>query len=290
MPVTIKWKDNSSIETGHRIYKSSTYFTKDNLPTPLVELDANVTEYEDADGTDGENWYIVSSVLNGYEVFSEPFIVGLTTITVHDIFDDGSAIATFNFDGDVVNLSGENNATWEGTETYSAALISDGISLDGSSNVRTAPNMITTYPISISLWCSLASGSNQSDNNIFTISSSDSGDNYIAKIRMNTNGTIELSDNTTNFNSANGEAVIDDDTFHHIVVSIDENNIDLYVDNTLDATISRRGSSIYDISLGANYRGTSPYFNGIIDQCRIFNRGLISEDIDFLYQEGMMFL
>ena len=76
MAVTIKWQDNNTIEMGHRIYKSPTYFTKDNLPSMLVELGPDVTEYVDSAGVNGENWYMVSAFIAGYEVFSEAFIVG----------------------------------------------------------------------------------------------------------------------------------------------------------------------------------------------------------------------
>ena len=74
MSVTVKWKDNNYFETGHKIYKSSAYFTKDNLPSVLADLGPNVTEYVDSAGVSGENWYMVSALLNGYEVFSDPLI------------------------------------------------------------------------------------------------------------------------------------------------------------------------------------------------------------------------
>ena len=77
MSVTIKWQDNNLFEMGHRIYKSPTYFTEDSLPSMLVELGPDVTEYVDSAGVSGENWYRVSAFLdNGYEIFSEAFITG----------------------------------------------------------------------------------------------------------------------------------------------------------------------------------------------------------------------
>ena len=95
MAVTIKWQDNNDIETGHRIYKSPTYFTKDNLPTPLVDLGPDVQEYEDTSANPEENWYIVSAYIIDYEVFSDPFIIrdfnfGIGSVTfVGGDFTDG---------------------------------------------------------------------------------------------------------------------------------------------------------------------------------------------------------
>ena len=75
MTVLIQWKDTNAFETGHRIYRSSTYFTKDNLPSMLVELGPDIEEYQDTTANAGENWYIVSALLNnGHEVFSQAFI------------------------------------------------------------------------------------------------------------------------------------------------------------------------------------------------------------------------
>ena len=96
MAVTIRWKDNSLIEEGHRIYKSSTYFTPDSLPAPLVDLGPDIEEYEDTASNAGENWYIVSAYILGYEAFSEPFIPGLLSFGIGpDVFVGGDLFAGY---------------------------------------------------------------------------------------------------------------------------------------------------------------------------------------------------
>ena len=75
MTVLIKWKESNAFEEGHRIYRNTQYFSSKNLPNALVELGANIEEYEDTTANPGENWYIISSfMINGHEVFSQAFI------------------------------------------------------------------------------------------------------------------------------------------------------------------------------------------------------------------------
>lgn len=75
MTVTVKWKDPNAFEEGKKIYRSPTYFTKDNLPAQLVDLGPDVEEYEDTTANAGENWYMIRVYMtNGHELFSQAFI------------------------------------------------------------------------------------------------------------------------------------------------------------------------------------------------------------------------
>lgn len=290
MAITIRWKDNSKIETGHRIYKSSTYFNKNNLPAPLATLDANITEYEDVDGAEGENWYIVSALLNDYEVYSEPFIAGLTTFFLTDFFTDNSGIATYNFDNDVNDLNSLYNAAWSGNEDYAPGLLASCLDFDGSSYVTLPPSIVGVLPTTYSFWIKTQSGVNTSDQNVITLSRG--ATNYPAKIRFNSNGTLELADFNGTFASVDGTKIVTDNIFHHIVLMLDGTNISMYVDNVLDAQKGQRQpvSTIDNIFLGANRGGTSPYMNGQFEQLRIFNRALTLSEIGELYNEGVQFV
>jgi hypothetical protein len=75
--------------------------------------------------------------------------------------------------------------------------------------------------------------------------------------------------------------------FHHIVGSIIGNTMNLYIDGLLAQTITTpysQTSSCWngDIQIGRNWSSFTDYFNGKIDDIRIYNRALTQEEITYL--------
>lgn len=301
MATIIRWIDNNKIETHHRIYKSSTFFTKDNLPDILVELGPDVTEYEDVDGTDGENWYIVSALLNDYEVFSEPFITGLTTAFTHDIFGDGSAVATYNFDGDSTDLGGNYDGTPTST-TFTIGVVNQAADLTngyieyGDNNFDLGLSSLT-----FSFWVYRTGGSG----NQYLFSKSLYGaapNRWALGISGNVLSCIFSPPSTNNLETSVGVTPITIGQWYHVVFVIDRvNGLSIYVDGVLDLSggyVPPAGTdyqNAYVAVIGAynNKDGGAENigpFVGYIDQTRIFNRALTQEEVDILYQEGAMFL
>jgi len=290
MATTIKWIDNNQIETAHRIYKSNTYFTKDNLPAPLVELDPDITEYVDSAGTDGENWYIVSALLNDYEVFSEPFIVGLLHPIIHDVFGDGSAVATYKFDGDATDLGGNYNGAWSGTEQYSSggdALRDQAARFDsGVFGYIDIPN-ITQWNVSISFWLKSSAVSPIGRTMSFDIFSLFSDAIYLWDNKDGTGSHTIFNYDYSQYNP---------DSWNHIVITVDSSaNIMLYI-NEVGSLLISSGSGSYGnyygggyIGVGAGNRGATvtmeDSFGGIIDNFRIFNRVLSNEEVTTIYEQ-----
>ena len=87
---------------------------------------------------------------------------------------------------------------------------------------------------------------------------------------------------------------IDSDNWHHFVLMYDNNakEIKVYIDNVLIATEIVTGYS--DVATTPTYIGARPYwngpttffFNGNIDDVRIYNRSLNTEEVNALYHEG----
>lgn len=287
MATTIQWIDNSSIETAHRIYKSSTYFTKDNLPAVLVELGPDVTEYVDSAGVDGENWYIVSAVLNDYEVFSEPFIAGLSTAYIHDIFNDGSAVATYNFDGDATDLGGNTSINLTGFN-YTTGLINQSVDCGSVSSGTFTFTGLDSFAVgsngfSVSTW--INKPASISNGYILVHSTGISNDqNILMRIfndKMNVfAGSVSLDSSLT----------LNNNQWYHCVVIYDASSdqasiyIDGVLDSTLTMTFSTTASLYFSSYSGGNYR-----YNGRLDQLRFFNRPLSQSEIDDLYVEGVSY-
>ena len=79
---------------------------------------------------------------------------------------------------------------------------------------------------------------------------------------------------------------IDDSQWHHAVVTRDATGYKLYVDTILNSSFGNNGniSNSGSIQIGSNtYQGL--YFNGMIDEVRIWNRALSSTERSTLYTD-----
>ena len=280
MAVTIKWKDNSSLEKGHRIYKSNTYFTPDNLPSPLVDLGPNIEEYEDTASNAGENWYILSAYILDYEVFSEPFIPDLTTIYTHDIFGDGSAVATYNFDGDVTDLGGNYNGSWNGTESYTSGVITQAADIIHDSEIYA--NMPLLENGSVSFFLNIDSSANFTYDRIIGIGGYDYSSGW-AIFKDNSSNSLYIYNNS---GSKDTGIIINFSTIHHIVIAFEySSDFTIYINGVSSFSGTQSFSPDNTLRIG---RSGGYSFNGFVDQLRVFNRPLTQQEVNTLYQEGVL--
>ena len=63
--IKLQWKDRNFSEEQHRIYKSNTPMTLGMLPSPIVTLGSNITEYIDYDVIEGNTYYYRISAVRG---------------------------------------------------------------------------------------------------------------------------------------------------------------------------------------------------------------------------------
>ncbi len=88
-----------------------------------------------------------------------------------------------------------------------------------------------------------------------------------------------------------GTAVIAADGWHHIVCeyTVSGANVtqNLYIDGALRAisTNAQTDPGIDTLSIGVR-TGTTDYYNGSIDEVRIYNRALSAAEVNKLYQMG----
>jgi len=82
-----------------------------------------------------------------------------------------------------------------------------------------------------------------------------------------------------------GTSALNDDVWHHVAVTYDQSTMRLYVDGVLDNSTTETGTpdtSIGSVLIGAEV-GTSSaarrFFNGTIDEVRVYSRALTAEEI-----------
>lgn len=77
-------------------------------------------------------------------------------------------------------------------------------------------------------------------------------------------------------------------TWYQITVTSDTNSLKLYVNGDLKTTNTTYTitSHSYNLNVGANYSGSAHWFNGGLDDIRIYNRVLSAGEVSQLYSDG----
>ena len=164
---------------------------------------------------------------------------------------------------------------------------------NGSSSTIVIPNsieqpLIFAKEFGVSMWFNLASLPTGSDED-FLISLYQEG--YL-DIRIKANGVIQgkVAEETTGTDRivTSANSVISANTWYHVVWTGETNNLILYVNGSSVATGSTWNGTYYHSNAGCRIgskSGPSYYFNGKIDQTRIFQKYLSSSEVSTLYAE-----
>jgi hypothetical protein len=171
-----------------------------------------------------------------------------------------------------------------------SALSFDGV--DGYVNCGNAASLNITNAITIGAWVTLYSVPNVQKAIVFKLDSSGQ-DRRGYQFGFSNSTKVRVS-----FGKASGAGGSDYDTFYgsttlnlnqpyHVVATRDGADIKVYVNGVLDGSITVAnnswGASLSDIRIGKDW-SVSPYFNGIIDDVRIYNRALSAAEIQAQYE------
>ena len=214
------------------------------------------------------------------------------TVDLYNPFPDGGGVALYQLNGDATDESGNYDATtvnaitWGGAGEFGTSAAFNG----SSSYIRVSKNSLPSNDIfTISLWFKsgvatskgwLIGTRGNSATSGFALQLWDDGTlNY-----SETNGT---SGSSSNFFTTN---TYDDNAWHNVVIVRNSSNtFSLYVDgtNVIPITLITYAftTNSYDLYLGKYTISNALYFNGSIDQVRIFNRALRPYEVEALYTE-----
>ncbi|WP_432824871.1 LamG-like jellyroll fold domain-containing protein [Dactylosporangium sp. CA-092794] len=190
-------------------------------------------------------------------------------------FDAGSGTTVADSSGNV-NTGTITGATWT-TGKYGGAL-----SFNGSGNVvkvPSAPSLNVTTGLTLAAWIQPTGSQSgwrtimQKENDgWFLNASNDTGPLYPA-------GGITDNTGSTGYCSATSAAPLN--TWTHVALTYDGNNLRLYVNGTLVSTRAKTGAvqtTTNPLSIGGN-TPYGEYFKGLIDEVRVYNRPLTQAEI-----------
>jgi hypothetical protein len=207
-----------------------------------------------------------------------------------DVFGDSSGVALYSLDYDASDESGNYDGTPSNVEFGVDGQINWGASFNGSSSII---DLGTSSPLNtfggeqtISLWIYPTTSTHQGIigyRNDTTLQW-----NYVEKMSNNTIRFLLRSSSSplTVFNTT-GTVTLNE--WNHIVVTVNSTTAKIYINNgtaeSLASTVTSFSNS-ESTKIGENdaLQGVN-YFNGKIDQIRIFNKELSSTEVSTLYGE-----
>jgi hypothetical protein len=257
--------------------------------TFFIDSLAPIVSFEHPTPNAGESYSFTSALMNAS---TSDIARGSQNVSVF-VDVDNSLRGWWRIDDTVgetlVDYTGQNSGTVQGTPQKTAGYFGQGLLLDGQTQYATLPpsnSLGITSELTLSTWFTCLPDSHGE------VSGIDAG-RMINVHRQSPGTTMALivgSDGLGWYNSGTSAYDTDgvnpcDDTWHLATLTLDaDGTMRLYKDGALVRT--RSGGSMtfssYPVMLGS-YDGTSRFFNGTLDDVMIFNRSLQAEEVAALF-------
>ena len=201
-----------------------------------------------------------------------------TTDTLQ-VLGDSSCIATYRFENDETDLSGNYDGT--GTEIqYAAGRYGQAASFNGSSSYITSTlSGFTGNPtFSISFWVNPTSIGTP-----IMLGNASNGAAFVTFI----NSSNKLNFGRYGDSLGDSTASVPNNTWTHIAISNNAGSVQLYINGTADLSFS----TTYNIGSNNLYLFTAvtgQVLQGKLDQVRIFNKAISASEVTTLYQENSL--
>ena len=161
------------------------------------------------------------------------------------------------------------------------------ISLDGNEHVDISPFVALPVGHTLEAWFKTVEGTGAagSEATIISYMPTSGSDDSVLSVQSD-----KL--NWNDFDAGTDEAsstVVNDGNWHHGVAVINATTQKIYVDGELETTSSQTysiGTEFQDFVIGARADLLSRYFNGSLDELKIYNRELSAPEITKNYKHG----
>lgn len=160
------------------------------------------------------------------------------------------------------------------------------IELDGDGDfieISNESNFDVASQLTVSVWVKV----NEFDKSFQSIISKGTGEGWILS-RSHSTGTVEfVCKGIKPQPYVVGKTSIDDGQWHHLAGVYDGAKLKLYVDGKLDGSKNAWGSIVtndYSIYIGDSSQDSGRFFDGLIDDVRIYNYALSEDEVKSLYE------
>lgn len=221
------------------------------------------------------------------------------TLDSTDPFGDSDLIQYLKFDNNVTASVGSNGTSNNVTFSTNRLFGTHSASFNGSSSTVTVEDSsanafgFPTHTGTISCWIYMDSLSSENP----LVNKRDTGSpgnrHYIFTVPTDGNLDFIVYNTDTNSQTVTSNTTLSTNKWYHVAVTLTTSTIKLFIDGVEDVSASSTYSSIQndgaDLQIG--YRGKNSgyfYFDGLIDQVRIFDRALEGDEVFTLYSEATL--
>ncbi|MHC4206436.1 MAG: LamG domain-containing protein, partial [Planctomycetota bacterium] len=266
----------------HTIYFGDDYDTVANATGGTQQGDASYTtesleldktyywRVDEFDGTNTLTGDVWSFTTQPEILVSDPNLVGWWKL------DEGSGSIALDWSGH------DNHGTLADDPAWVPGYDGDALEFDGTNDtvrLSTGPALAGPIDLSVAAWIKTAA-----DSAGVIIQQRNGGYNGEYRLMVNGSGQLDFmlyGDSDYQYTFATSRTV-NDDSWHHVAAVRQGQNGYIYVDGKLEAseTGTIRGlDSTIQVAIGADIRDSVNYFNGTIDDVRLYNKALTEEEI-----------
>ena len=209
---------------------------------------------------------------------------GESTNSIHNVFNDGSAVATYQLNDNANDLGGTYNGTATNV-TYEEGKFGQAGKFNGINSYINGFNFSNMNTATISTW--IKPSTLGSLHCIYGQSNSGGNDVTLGVSLFISATKIRIYHNNSTYKDFS--YTFTPGTYYHIVHKIEGTIVTIYINNILigghDFGVNRLAFNSSTFAFGRWGAYSAYYFNGLIDQVRIFNRALTEAEISTLYSE-----
>ena len=208
---------------------------------------------------------------------AEPSDPGSDGLVAYWAMDDGSGY-------DVTDSAGSNHGTIDGFPSWTDGYLGGALSLDGISDFvdfGAGAAFDLTGTITLSAWVKTADSGN-SDHNPF-VGKGDTA--YALKHGSGNSFEFYVYEDSSWYTAYSSVGEVYNDAWHHVAGTFDGSQVKLYIDGVLRSTTDHEGgisTNTYEVNMGRNSQETDRFYEGLIDEVRLFDRALTAGEVRFL--------
>ncbi len=202
--------------------------------------------------------------------------------------NDCSASKATDFSGNGNTGTLTNFALSGSTSNWVAGKRSCALNFDGSNDyveVLDSTSLRPTTGLTLSAWVKTTSSSLQR-----IVFKGDAGNQYsLIESLSGGDGKVGLRAEGLSPVQVTSATAVNDGTWHHVVAAWNGTTTVIYIDGAVSTTASQTGTPTYNSSsvfIGNGSPANGQYFNGTMDEVRIYNRALGATEVTALYNSG----
>ena len=214
-------------------------------------------------------------------------------ITPAAVVSDG-LVAYYPFEGNCNDFSGKNNhGNAEGNLTFVDAKVGKGIKFDGASyiDIKDSDSLDLTDGLTFAVWIYREEDPTNSPYTTILCkdeSYSDLPYRLILEYGHRRPGVSLRDESSSSYNNFSSNTVVDIKNWTYVAVTWNGSNLKFYKNGVFaDSTETERVSSLYcnnqNLLIGILAADSTVFFNGMMDEVRIYNRALSDGEVKLLY-------